>query len=519
MDFRLLGTLEVDAGDGPLPLGGTKQRAVLAHLVLRPGAVVSSERIIDAVWDDEPPAAARNVVQTYVSRLRKVLGADRLTQRAGGYVLHAAEEEIDARRFAVLVERARAADPEEASRFYREAEILWRGPALADLQDQPALQAEIAGLEALRLAALEERMVADLAVGRHTEVVPELEALTERYPVREALWEHLMTALYRAGRQADALAAYRRARSMLVGELGLEPGAAPSPARAADPAAGPGAGRAVGPRPPADRTAGHGDAGVVHRAVQLRIGREVAVKVVGAEVANDATFIRQLRGRHPAHHPARTPARRAAVRLLARTGCGVLRDAALARRQPARRRSADRRARPRGRRAAGRRARRCAPSGRGARQHHGRPTSCSTRTATPICRTSRSCHPRAPARARTWLPWVARSWRCWMTAPADLVALLGRAAAGDLPDAAGLLSAMAAPPVSAPARNPYKGLRPFLEPDAPDFYGRRAPGRNPGAEARARASAGVGRAVGQRQVLGRARGPGPGSSRGRVVRR
>ena len=518
MDFRLLGTLEVDAGDGALPLGGTKQRAVLAHLVLRPGAVVSSERIIDAVWDEEPPAAARNVVQTYVSRLRKVLGADRLTQRAGGYVLHAAEEEIDARRFAVLVERARAADPEEASGLYREAEVLWRGPALADLQDQPALQAEIAGLEALRLAALEERMVADLAVGRHTEVVPELEALTERYPVREALWEHLMTALYRAGRQADALAAYRRARSMLVGELGLEPGAAlrrlEQQILRQDPALDVQSARGLQLIEPL----GTGDAGVVHRAVQLRIGREVAVKVVGADVANDATFIRSFeaatqritRLEHPHVVPLydswREPG--AAYLVMRLLHGGNLRDAAPL----------------------------TAEHARGAAVQLGAALVAAHRhgvvhgniTATNVLLdedgnaylSDFAIVPPPGSDARADVTALGRALLEVMDdGPADFVALLGRAAAGDLPDAAGLLSAMAAPPVSAPARNPYKGLQAVPRAGRPGLLRASAPGRNPGAEARARASAGVGRAVGQRQVLGRARGPGPGSSRGRVVRR
>ena len=152
----------------------------------------------------------------------------RLERESGGYVLHAEPSEIDAHRFEALVQDARqnaTSDPGAAARLYREAEALWRGPALDDLADQPSLRAEIGHLEALRLAATEERVAAELSLGRHAEVVPELETLTARHPFREALWRQLMTALYRSGRHADALDAYRRARAVLVNELGLEPSA------------------------------------------------------------------------------------------------------------------------------------------------------------------------------------------------------------------------------------------------------------------------------------------------------
>ena len=174
MDFRLLGPLEVAIHDGPVALGGAKQRAVLVHLLLRANALVTAERLIDEVWGDEPPAAARNVLQTYVSRLRKALGDGRLEHESGGYVLHAEPSEIDAHRFEALVRDARqnaTSDPGAAARLYREAESLWRGPALDDLADQPSLRAEIGHLEALRLAATEERVAAELSLGRHAEVV------------------------------------------------------------------------------------------------------------------------------------------------------------------------------------------------------------------------------------------------------------------------------------------------------------------------------------------------------------
>ena len=264
------------------------------------------------------PAAARNVVQTYVSRLRKVLGADRLTQRAGGYVLHASADEIDALRFASLVELARSAGPEESTPLYREADELWRGPALADLGDHAALRAEIQNLEALRLAAVEERIVAELTLGRHAEIVPELEELTARHPVRETFWAHLMTALYRSGRQADALGAYRRARRVLVGELGLEPGHAlrllEQQILRQDPAIdAPRSARGLRLLEPL----GQGPSGVVHRAVQARTGREVAVKVIRPELANDPSYIRRFEADTQRIRSARAPARGSRVRRLA----------------------------------------------------------------------------------------------------------------------------------------------------------------------------------------------------------
>ena len=205
----MLGPLEVVDGAGPIALGGQKQRAVLAHLLLRANTLVPAERLIDEVWTDEPPAAARNVLQTYVSRLRKALGAERLHHRPGGYLLRADPSEVDVHRFEALVEEARSnapTDPAAAVRLYREAEELWRGPALGDLADQPSLRGEIAHLEELRAAATEDRIVLELGLGRHAELIAELETLASLHPFREALWAHLMTALYRSGRQADALA-------------------------------------------------------------------------------------------------------------------------------------------------------------------------------------------------------------------------------------------------------------------------------------------------------------------------
>jgi WD40 repeat protein/serine/threonine protein kinase/DNA-binding winged helix-turn-helix (wHTH) protein len=299
VNFRLLGPLEVTSEDGAIPLGGTKQRAVLAQLVLRANRLVPAERLIDEVWGDDPPAAARNVLQTYVSRLRKTLGAERLEHRPGGYVLHADPAEIDAHRFESLTTEARREaplDPASAVQLYREAEALWRGPALDDLANQPSLRGEIGHLEELRAAGTDERIVAELSLDRHAELIPELETLTALHPLREGLWAHLMTALYRSGRQAEALAAYRRARDVLVEELGLEP--SPELRRLEqqvlrqDPALEV-AGRPLRGFRLLERI-GEGSFGVVHRAVQPQVGREVAVKVIRPALANDPEFIRRF---------------------------------------------------------------------------------------------------------------------------------------------------------------------------------------------------------------------------------
>ena len=223
----MLGPLEVAGGSGPARLGGPKQRMVLAHLVLRAGRVVPTDRLIDLVWGEDPPRAVRNVLQTYVSRLRRVLGPERLEGRSGGYVLRADPSEIDAHRFEALIEGARAAgDVAAAVRNYRDALGLWRGSPLADLADQASLLGEVARLEGVRLAAVEDLMQAELALGRHGEVLAELQRLVAEHPLREELHSHLMLALYRSGRQAEALEAYRAARETLVDELGIEPGPA-----------------------------------------------------------------------------------------------------------------------------------------------------------------------------------------------------------------------------------------------------------------------------------------------------
>jgi serine/threonine protein kinase/DNA-binding SARP family transcriptional activator len=226
MEFRILGPLEVSAGDGAIKLGGPKQRAVLAHLILRANRPVPVDLLIDGLWGEEPPETARNTLQTYVYRLRQVLGDDRISSEAGGYVLRADAAEIDSVRFEVMVKAAKADLPTELSKAaaaLSEALTLWRGAPLADLSNEPSLQGEIARLEELHLSATEHRIAAEIEMGGHSTVVSELDALTTRYPLRERMWANLMLALYRLGRQAEALAAYQRARQVLADELGTEP--------------------------------------------------------------------------------------------------------------------------------------------------------------------------------------------------------------------------------------------------------------------------------------------------------
>jgi YVTN family beta-propeller protein len=226
--FQLLGPFEVSEHGRPLDVGSGKQRALLALLVLRAGEVVSTDRLIDALWDERAPASAHNSVHIYVSRLRKALGNGRLQTRGHGYVLALEPEELDLSRFERLLGEGReflaAGEAERAARTLRAALALWLGPPLSDFTSEPFAQGEIARLEELHLAALEERIEADLAIGRHAELVSELEALVREHPLRERLCAQLMLALYRSGRQAEALAAYQQARRMLAEELGLEPG-------------------------------------------------------------------------------------------------------------------------------------------------------------------------------------------------------------------------------------------------------------------------------------------------------
>jgi DNA-binding SARP family transcriptional activator len=219
LEFRILGPLEVVDAGRKLALGGGRQRALLSVLLTRPNQIVSTDRLIDELWGEEAPKAAANTVQYYVSRLRKLLGTERIETRSPGYALRVEPGELDLEEFERLVRRADAES-------LRSALALWRGTPLADLAYERFARAEIGRLEELRVAALEKRIDADLELGQHSELVGELQALVGEHPLQERFRAQLMLALYRAGRQAEALAAYRDARAALVDGLGLEPGAA-----------------------------------------------------------------------------------------------------------------------------------------------------------------------------------------------------------------------------------------------------------------------------------------------------
>ncbi len=210
----------------PLPLPGGRPRALLALLLLHRNEIVSVDRLIDALWPDAPPTSARKAVQVYVVQLRRILGEGPLLTRGPGYSVRMAPDQLDLERFERLVASARRAAPAGAATALHEALALWRGAPLADVADGTFAQLEIARLEDLRLAALEARVDADLALGAAGELVPELEAAAAAHPLRERLWAQLMIALYRDGRQAKALETYQRARRLLAEEVGLEPGAA-----------------------------------------------------------------------------------------------------------------------------------------------------------------------------------------------------------------------------------------------------------------------------------------------------
>jgi DNA-binding SARP family transcriptional activator len=225
VEFRILGPLEVVEEGRRLALGGPRQRALLAILLTRANEVVSNDRLIDELWGAQPPRAGTNALQYHVSQLRKTLGrSDAIVTREPGYLIQVAPHELDLLRFEQLVEEARWASADKAARLLRDALSLWRGQALADLASEPIAQAEILRLEELRLAALELRIETDLALGRHRELVGELEVLVLEHPLRERPRAQLMLALYRSGRQAEALDIYREGRRLLVDELGIEPG-------------------------------------------------------------------------------------------------------------------------------------------------------------------------------------------------------------------------------------------------------------------------------------------------------
>jgi DNA-binding SARP family transcriptional activator len=233
MDFRVLGPLEVWDGERPLTLGGAKQRALLGMLLLHANRVVSTESLTDALWGEVHPERASNALQVYIATIRKLLEPERakgapslLLAKPPGYMLRVDHDHVDLNRFEQLVKEAQReldTDPAAASGLLHDAISLWRGPALCDIVLEGSARGEIDRLDELRIAALEDRIHADLELGRHAALIGELEALVAAHPVRERLCAQLMLALYRCGRQAEALKAYLDARHMLSEELGLDP--------------------------------------------------------------------------------------------------------------------------------------------------------------------------------------------------------------------------------------------------------------------------------------------------------
>jgi len=227
VEFRILGPLEANDGTRVIALDAPKQRALLSLLLLHANEVVSSERMIDELWGEKPPATANKVVQTYVSHLRRLLGPALIATRPPGYMLCIEEDTLDVASFRRLTFQARTlavdGEPEHAAALYRQALALWRGPPLPDVAFESFARNEVERLGEERLDALTARIDCELALGRHEQLVVELETLAGQYPLRERFRAQLMLALYRSGRQADALAAYQDARRVLAEELGLEP--------------------------------------------------------------------------------------------------------------------------------------------------------------------------------------------------------------------------------------------------------------------------------------------------------
>lgn len=226
-EFRLLGPIEATCCGRPVPLAGPKRRTVLAALLLGRGRMVPVRRLIRLVWGDDPPASAATQVRKQISALRAEFGPDRIWTWRDGYGLRAEPGELDLDRFETAAGHGRAllgaGRPAEAAAALRCSVELWRGPALADGTD-PLSRAEADHLEELRLAAVADRLRAELDLGRHDELIGELTGLVRRYPLREALRGQLMLALHRSGRTADGLRVYREGRAELAAQLALEPG-------------------------------------------------------------------------------------------------------------------------------------------------------------------------------------------------------------------------------------------------------------------------------------------------------
>ena len=224
MEFRILGPLEVlDDGD-VITVAGRKQRTLLAVLLLNANRVVSIDSLIDALWGESPPSTAGKAIQVYVSQLRRILGKGHLQTKTPGYVFKVESNELDLHRFEELLDQAKDPSCEAPAETLRSALALWRGPVLEEFAYESFARLELARIDELRLTCLEERIENDLTGGRHAEIIGDLEALVAEHPLRERLRGLLMLALYRSGRQAEALEVYQETRRILVDELGIEPG-------------------------------------------------------------------------------------------------------------------------------------------------------------------------------------------------------------------------------------------------------------------------------------------------------
>ncbi len=320
MQFLVLGPVEATtAGGDSLPVGGPKQRLVLALLVTAAGRVVPADRLVTALWAGDAPADPRRSLQVYISNLRRTLDNVVIQHRDDGYVLHVDPGQVDALRFARLIDEGEeqlADDPGRAATTLREALGLWRGRPFGALADEPMLVAEVERLEELHRRANELRIDAELALGLHAQLVGELRELTASLPLREGRWAQLITALHRSGRQAEALDAYERARQTLAEELGIDPSPrlqalhtkvlrqvpdhddlvdAEAPSRVLTPPSA-----TPGPTPRSARSyelieeVGSGGFGVVYRGRQPGVDRDVAIKVIRPEHANDPRFVRRF---------------------------------------------------------------------------------------------------------------------------------------------------------------------------------------------------------------------------------
>ena len=318
MEFRVLGKLEVERDGTTVDLGAFRQRALFGLLLTAPNSVWSTDQIIDGLWGEEAAGDKQNALWVYVSGLRKALEPDRekrtdgsiLLTRAPGYLVQIDPEALDSVRFERLVAEGRSlldTDPPAASLVLSEALAMWRGQPFEDFTYESFAQAEIARLNELRIEAVGARIDADLACGRSRELVSELESLVRQHPLREELTGQWMLALYRSGRQADALRAFDALKSRLVEELGVDPSAevrrlrdrmldgdeSLGAQRSADMSAGASPGLAVRGYELREQI-GAGDFGVAYRAYQPAVGREVAIKIIRSELANDPSFIRRF---------------------------------------------------------------------------------------------------------------------------------------------------------------------------------------------------------------------------------